>query len=318
VGRVLVVALDLDDSELSSLVVCQREQPGMCVIADSAHPALQVILLAGDDGQGRAFLPRAQLSSGPEPPQRGGRRREPVEVRVLGAIEVVGVDPTLGRHPRLTELVAYFAMHPGGSTSRTWTGALWPERRVPQQTVANRLSEARRLLGFAADDLPRLRRNGERHLLVEVTTDWAHFGELAAEREGPESWHHALELVRGRPFGDLAEGQWTVLEGFVAEMEQAVAATALRLGAHALASGDPDEAVFAARQALRAAPYDERLHRLLMRAADKAGNRAGVEGVLQQLALMLEIDGDPLGGVHPETAALYEQLSGRGRSFNAG
>jgi hypothetical protein len=32
---------------------------------------------------------------------------------------------------------------------------------------------------------------------------------------------------------------------------------------------------------------------------------------LRHLALVLEIDGDPLRGVHPETAALYARLSGR-------
>ena len=37
----------------------------------------------------------------------------------------------------------------------------------------------------------------------------------------------------------------------------------------------------------------------------------GAEATLRHLALVLEIDGDPLRGVHPETAALYARLSGR-------
>ena len=67
----------------------------------------------------------------------------------------------------------------------------------------------------------------------------------------------------------------------------------------------------AAHQGLRAAPWDERLHRVLMRSADLAGNRAGVEATLRHLALVLEVEGDPLRHVHPETAALYARLVGR-------
>jgi DNA-binding SARP family transcriptional activator len=72
---------------------------------------------------------------------------------------------------------------------------------------------------------------------------------------------------------------------------------------------DPATAAWAAQQALRACPYDERLHRVLMRTADALGNRAGVESTLRQLAMILEIEGNPLAGVHPDTAALYESLT---------
>lgn len=116
--------------------------------------------------------------------------------------------------------------------------------------------------------------------------------------------------MRGRPFDELQQGQWTTFEGVAAEIEQAVVEAALRLGGHLLEGGDADGAAWASQKGLKASPWDERLHRLLMRAADAAGNRAGVEAILRHLALVLEIDGDPLRGVHPETAALYERLRG--------
>ena len=50
---------------------------------------------------------------------------------------------------RLTELVVYLALHDRGAMTRAWSSALWPDRQVPAQTVSNRLSEARQLLGFA-------------------------------------------------------------------------------------------------------------------------------------------------------------------------
>jgi hypothetical protein len=36
-----------------------------------------------------------------------------------------------------------------------------------------------------------------------------------------------------------------------------------------------------------------------------------VEAVFRHLALVLEVDGDPMVGVHPETAALYARLVGQ-------
>ena len=240
----------------------------------------------------------------------GGEPADEVEVSVLGPVEVRGVEGWFARRPKLTELVVYLAMHPEGATTRTWSTALWPDRCVPPQTIANRLSEARRALGFAPDGRARLRRNGERHQLVAVATDWERFGRLAAAERGPAGWRAALELVRGRPFDELQQGQWTTFEGVAAEIEQAVVEAALRLGGHLLEGGDADGAAWASQKGLKASPWDERLHRLLMRAADAAGNRAGVEAILRHLALVLEIDGDPLRGVHPETAALYERLRG--------
>lgn len=231
-----------------------------------------------------------------------------VGIAVLGPVGMTGTNYPLERHPKLTELVVYLTLHPEGATSRNWTTALWPERRVPAQTVANRLSEARRIVGFASDGRPRLRRNGERHCLVEFNSDWSDFQRLAAS-DAPESWRQALELVRGRPFDELAQGQWVVFEGFLAEIERAIASVALMLGDIALEAGDAELTAWAAQQALKACPFDERLHRMLMRAADALGNRAGVESTLRQLALILEIDGDPLHGVHPKTAKLYHELT---------
>lgn len=235
----------------------------------------------------------------------------PVEVAVLGQIEVRGAPGALDRRPKLTELIVYLAMHPEGATTSTWQNALWPDREMPAQTVANRLSEARRLLGMELDGTPRLRRSAERHRLAGVTTDWERFCVLADARRDQLSWRSALELVRGRPFDDLQQGEWTVFEGFIGEIETAIIDCALRYGEDRLDADDPDATAWAAQRAIRANPYDERLHRMLMRAADAAGNRSGVEAVFRNLVLIMDIDGDGLSGIHPETTALYERLSGR-------
>lgn len=234
-----------------------------------------------------------------------------VEVGVLGRVDIRGVEGSFTRRPKLKELVVFLALHPGGAPTSTWATALWPGRRVPGQTVANRLSEARRLLGFASDGRPRLRRNGELHLLADVTTDWDRFQDLAAPDRGAASWRAALALVRGRPFEDLPSGLWTAFECIAVEIERAVTECALRCGDQLLAAGDAEGAAWAAHQGLKLCPWDERLHRLLMLTADATGNRAGVEATMRHLALVLEVDGDPLPHVHPETAALYQRLAGR-------
>jgi len=116
-------------------------------------------------------------------------------------------------------------------------------------------------------------------------------------------------LVRGRPFGGLGRGDWTVLEGFAASIEAGIVEVAARLGEHLLEAGDPMGAEWAIRRGLMLTPWDERLYRLLMMAADAAGNRGGIESALRSLAQVLDWPGDPLQVVHPETAALYRRLT---------
>jgi hypothetical protein len=145
-------------------------------------------------------------------------------------------------------------------------------------------------------------------LIVECETDWDRFKELASNRGDPDAWRRALELVRGRPFDGLDRGEWAELEGHVAAVETSIVAVACRLGEHALGRGEGGLAHWAALQGLLVSPWDERLYRLMMRAADGLGNRGGVDAALRSLARVLELEGDPLLGIHPETSALYRSL----------
>jgi DNA-binding SARP family transcriptional activator len=233
-----------------------------------------------------------------------------VSVEVLGPIHISGVGSAFECRPKLTELVVYLALHREGATTEAWSTALWPERRPPASTLSNRLSEARNTLGYASDGSSHVRKRGIRHLLSEeVTTDWDRFEALAAREGDADAWHRAISLVRGRPFDGLRAAQWTILEGIVPAMEAAVVEVACRLAALSLDGGDPYSADWAARRAMRACPWDERLYRIVMRSADAAGNRAGVKAALRQLAMVLEADPrDALGVVHAETAALYREL----------
>jgi hypothetical protein len=285
-----------------------------CILLPFPAAAAKVVVSA-IGGAMACYFRATRIDDGPASFQdrsggQGAGLDPPVEIAVLGPIEVRGAPGSLDKRPVLTELIVYLAMHPEGASAAAWQNALWPGRNVPPQSVSNRLSEARRLLGMELDGTPRLRRSAGRHRLAGVITDWEQFCVLADARRDHTSWRYALDLVRGRPFDDLQEGQWTVFEGFYGEIETTIVDCALRYGEDRLAAGDPGATSWAAQRALRASPYDERLHRLLMRAADATGNRSGVDAIYRNLRAIIDIEGDG-SSVHPLTAALYDRLSGR-------
>lgn len=251
-----------------------------------------------------------------------------VEVQILGPVDVRGAAGPFRRAWSL-ELVAYLAAHPRGATNEAWATALWPDRLMAAPTLYSTASAARRALGRSRaghDHLPR--RHGRLVLAPTVGTDWGRFRRLATS-SSPDAWRQALDLVRGRPFQGLRSPDWTVLEGVAAEVEDGVVQTAARLAEHHLAAGDGHGAARAARRALLASPYDERLYRLLLRAADCQGNPAGVEAAMAELVgLVAGPAPAPARGpaparpgpwwpveaarwVHPDTAALYRSLSRR-------
>jgi len=244
------------------------------------------------------------------------RSPEPeVEVCVLGRVEVHGARPFT--RAWAMELVVYLAMHRGGNGVRNeqWATALWPDRVMAPATLHSTASAARRSLGVSAsgdDHLPRA--HGRLALGPGVRSDWDRFMALARS-DRPEHWQQALELIRGRPFDELRAPDWVLLEGILASVEAAVVDVASRLAEHCLLHGDPGGAEWAARQGLRVSSYDERLYRVLLRTADASGNPAGVEAVMAELLHLVAEDVEPFDAVHPETFALYRELSRRSGRF---
>jgi DNA-binding SARP family transcriptional activator len=233
-----------------------------------------------------------------------------VEIRVLGPVEVLGAARPFTRAWSL-ELVVYLAMHPGGASSDQWATHLWPSRSMAQASLHSTASAARRALGSSAsgeDHLPRS--HGRLVLGPEVGTDWDRFCRLASS-EDPDKWKLALQLVRGRPFDGLRSTDWAVFSHVQANIESLVVDIAARRSEHCLVSMNPSGAEWAARQGLLVSPYDERLFRLLMRAADLAGNPSGVEAVMAELLRLVGDDVEPYDSVHPETYDLYRSLSRR-------
>jgi DNA-binding SARP family transcriptional activator len=233
-----------------------------------------------------------------------------IEVRVLGPVEIVGAARPFTR-AWAVELIVYLAMHRTGASSERWATALWPDRIMAAASLHSTASAARRSLGVSLsgeDHLPRA--HGRLSLGPSVGSDWNRFVELS-ERLDPESWRKALELIRGRPFEGLRAPDWVLLEGIAANVEAVVVDLASRYAEHCLSVGDPGGAEWSARQGLRASAYDERLYRILLRAAEAAGNPAGVESVMAELVRLVADDVEPYDAVHPETLELYRSLTRR-------
>jgi DNA-binding SARP family transcriptional activator len=251
-----------------------------------------------EDSDELSVAPRAQATPRPE-----------IEVGVLGPLEIRGLAAAPQRS-KATELIAWLVLHGRhGSTDEVAT-ALWP-MGASGGSQHNVTWDARRALGEDADGNSLLVRAGDLKLSPLVTSDWAHFRELAT-RDDRDSQVAALALVRGKPFGDV-DWPWSTVEGLAATMEAEVCDLASAIGEQALLDGDATLAANAAEQGILASPYDERLYRLLMRASDALGNPAGIRSAMGRLAAVLEADLEPLESVHPETRALYEALMRRRR-----
>ena len=239
-----------------------------------------------------------------------------VEVSVLGPIEIRGAAREFTR-AWASELVVYLAMHPKGASNEAWATALWPDRLMAPSSLHSTASVARRSLGQArsgVDHLPRS--HGRLALSATVGTDWARFVELA-DSDDTGRWRSALDLVRGMPFDGLRSADWPILEGIGPAIEAAVVDLSGRLAGACLSRGDARGAQRAARHGLLVSPYDERLYRMLMRAADLGGNPAGVESAMSELVRLVADDIEPLDSVHPSTVELYRSLTRR-RSGSTG
>jgi DNA-binding SARP family transcriptional activator len=233
-----------------------------------------------------------------------------VLVAVLGPIEIRGAKRPFTR-ASAEELVVYLAMHPKGASNEAWATALWPDRLMAPSSLYSTASVARRSLGQGADGADHLpRSHGRLALARTVGSDWDRFLILSGS-DRPEQWRQALTLVRGRPFEGLRSSDWPILEGIAPAIEAAVVDLAGRLAGTYLRQGRAGEAAWAARRGLVVSPYDERLYRMLMRAADAGGNPAGVDAIMAELLKVIADDIEPLDAVHPSTMDLYRQLSRR-------
>jgi hypothetical protein len=187
--------------------------------------------------------PQVRLVDRAEAPEGRVDRETPVEIRVLGRIEVRGIERI--DRGKSEELIVFLAFHPDGVDGDQLSEALWPGRPPARGTLNTTTAVARAYLGMTPDGEPRLphARNGIYRLDPSVGLDWARF-QAVAERgygagpDGADDRRRALELVRGRPFegvrprsyGWAQLDQAPVMESAIVDVADYLAGLLLRAG----------------------------------------------------------------------------------------
>jgi nucleoid-associated protein YgaU/DNA-binding SARP family transcriptional activator len=301
----------IDDAELSGIADLLDQADQDCIDGDGVpRPARRRDVRGGDDG---AALLHALLSD------------LDVLVRVFGEVDAVRANEpderlTVPKQKSL-EAVTYLGLRDTRVDREDLQAALWPAGANSAKTFHNTIWAARKMLAQDRDGAELLPEPLEGHYQLNdrVGTDYGLFHELMARAEeiddplgAADLLTAALSLVRGEPFMGVGRGYaWAAPHAglIVAQVVDA----AEELAEIRLAAGDWRGAEWAARQGLRVFPCEERLYRLLMRAAHSAGSVPGVHRAFQELAAAVA---DPDDGVepddtlHPETVALLEELTG--------
>jgi DNA-binding SARP family transcriptional activator len=254
----------------------------------------------------------------------GGRRHSAfspdvlVEARILGPVEVAGWRRIPERQV-VTELCCYLALHGERPvTADVLLAALWPEgrREAGAKSLRTYLSLLRRSLG--PDLFPEAEKGAGYRLDPAVSTDWFSFATLRHDADAYEAHgdaataalllRRALQLVRGTPFTGVPAGSysWAWTELLVSEIEQAVADAALRLARHATAERDDEVADWAARQGLRAVPFDDRLWSSLVNTARRHSPTALIQALRDRAAVL----GEEAGGDTEKSASWQGERDG--------
>ncbi|MFD7379138.1 hypothetical protein [Streptomyces mirabilis] len=230
------------------------------------------------------------------------------EIRVLGPVEVTGVDST-GHGPRIAQLAGLLYFRPGRSAD-ILCAHMDPVSPWSASTLNVRLQGLRRSLGGDPAGNPYVprRRSGEDpyRLSPGVRCDWTRFLQFVERAlplgpAGLPDLGRALALVRGRPFGGRPL-PWA--EPYQQEMITRIIDVAHTVATYRTSAG-PHHDLSAARQAV-ATGLDvddaaELLYRDWMRIEAAAGNRKGlhtaitrVQQINRALDCSLEIETEQL------------------------
>lgn len=234
-------------------------------------------------------------------------------LKVLGKVEILGAHgPRPASHRRITELVAYLAMHPG-SDDKTLSAALFPGEETGPKLSHKRqtyMNSARRWLGRTADGHPYVAEVDEDGYRVtpEVTLDWHCMQDLIGEdisTTSDEALHEALTLVTETPFTGIDPTRWSWAQETMTEISAAVADIAHELATRCLSTGDPRTATWATTKGLLAEPVNELLWRDRITATWATGIPGAAQATIAEARTALEPLGDDL---EDETIALINDV----------
>ncbi|GAA3797415.1 hypothetical protein GCM10022403_034140 [Streptomyces coacervatus] len=256
--------------------------PGPGTEAVPAPPAAAETTEGAEAPEADAHEASLEEREGPEAEECEAHDLHAPEIRVLGPVEVTGVDST-GHGPRMAQLAALLFFRPGRSAD-VLCSDMDPVSPWSSSTLNARLQGLRRSLGNdpAGNPYVRRRSSGEDpyQLAPGVRCDWSRFLQLVERAlplgpSGLTDLEKALTLVRGRPFGGKAL-PWA--EPYQQEMVTRIIDVAHTVATHRTPAG-PHHDLSTARQAV-ATGLDvddtaELLYRDWLRIEYAAGNRQG-------------------------------------------
>jgi DNA-binding SARP family transcriptional activator len=240
-----------------------------------------------------------------------------VSVQLLGTyrIEVGGVEIRAGLRAKARELLAFYLLHPAGTTLDAAVEALWPEADPGRgsEWFWTALGNLRSRLRDATGEkkLKVIERDGDRYR-VEPLFDvdlWRLEQALSDGATGPEAARvAAYDQVAQIYTGDLLAGaDWAWAETPREDLRQRVLDVLVWLGDVRWSSGDARGSWQALQRAVEVDPYAEQIYRRIMRLQSKLGRPDDAAATFRRLqARLVEIDLEPT----PESEKLYAEVCG--------
>ncbi|WP_069757796.1 LysM peptidoglycan-binding domain-containing protein [Streptomyces sp. LUP47B] len=263
-------------------------QPGQDTA--TAPPAPEPVATAHTTGETAAEADDREDSAEESNEEREAHDLHAPEIRVLGPVEVTGVNST-GHGPRMAQLAALLFFRPGRSSDALCCD-MDPVSPWSLSTLNARMQGLRRSLGNdpTGDPYVPRRKTGESpyRLSPAVRCDWTRFLQLAERAlplgpAGLTDLERALTLVRGRPFGGKPL-PWA--EPYQQEMITRIIDVAHTVATHRTPPG-PHHDLSTARRAvatgLNADDTAELLYRDWCRIEAAAGNRQGLHTAITRI-----------------------------------
>ena len=243
-----------------------------------------------------------------------------ISVSILGGyrIDAQSKEIRSGLRAKAKELLAFYLLHPEGTTLEEATEALWPEAdaRRGSEWFWTALGNLRSRLRSATErrDLKVIERDGDRYRIEPVfDVDLWRFEAALAEagtNNGDPGWIEALQAAADLYTGELLAGlDWPWAEVPREDLRGRAVDVLVSIAATRLVGGDVRGALTALERAVEVDPLAEQLYRRIMRLQAKLSRPDQADATFRALQARLgEIALEPT----PESEKLHGELCGTG------
>jgi DNA-binding SARP family transcriptional activator len=243
-----------------------------------------------------------------------------VSVKILGGyrIDAHAKEIRSGLRAKAKELLAFYLLHPEGTTLEEATEALWPEAdaRRGSEWFWTALGNLRSRLRSATEnrDLKVIERHGDRYRIEPVfdVDLWRFEAALAhaGANSGDPGWIEALQAAADLYTGELLAGfDWPWAEVPREDLRGRAVDVLVSIAATRLVGGDARGALDALERAVEVDPLAEQLYRRIMRLHAKLARPDQADATFRALQARLgEIALEPT----PESEKLHGELCGTG------